>query len=106
FRKAGPYIFVSGTAGTKDDGTVSSDPIEQTEQAYKNLAKVLEQAGGTMEDLVMLTQWYSDRIFIPEALRLRHESFTMPFPASMGICSKLSHPLHVIELEGVAYIEE
>ena len=105
FRKAGPYIFVSGTVGTKSDGTISTDPVEQVEDAYANLAQVLDQAGAKMEDLVMLTQWYADRIYIPEALRLRHESFTMPFPASMGICSELSHRLYMIELEGIAYLK-
>lgn len=105
FRKAGPYIFISGVSGRNKDGSISGDPVEQIEQTYRNLEETLGQAGAKMSDLVMLTQWYADRKYIPEALRLRHESFVMPFPASMGICSNLSSPEYVIELEGVAYIE-
>jgi 2-iminobutanoate/2-iminopropanoate deaminase len=57
---AGGFVFCSGTAGIDPVTGVASDDItEQTEQALRNLAAVLDAAGASMADLVKTTIFYS-----------------------------------------------
>ncbi len=57
---AGGFVFCSGTAGIDPATGVASDDIgEQTDQALRNLAAVLEAAGSSMAHLVKTTIFYS-----------------------------------------------
>jgi 2-iminobutanoate/2-iminopropanoate deaminase len=58
---AGGFVFCSGTVGI-DPATGAIQPgIEaQTEQALRNLAAVLAEAGASLTDLVKTTIFYSD----------------------------------------------
>lgn len=57
---AGGFVFCSGTVGIDaGTGTASDDITEQTEQALRNLAAVLDAAGASMADLVKTTIFYS-----------------------------------------------
>src|SRR5699024_3707650 len=75
FRQAGPFIFISGICGTKEDGSAYSDPKEQLAAAYRNFDAVLEEAGAKREDVVMFNQYIGDRMYAPECLRLRNKFF-------------------------------
>jgi len=57
---AGGFVFCSGTAGIDPATGIASDDItEQTEQALRNVAAILEAAGASMADLVKTTIFYS-----------------------------------------------
>lgn len=56
----GGFVFCSGTAGIDPATGIASDDItEQTEQALRNVAAILEAAGASMADLVKTTILYS-----------------------------------------------
>ena len=58
---AGGLVFCSGTAGIDPATGTAPDGIEaQTEQALRNLAAILAEAGASMDDLVRTTIFYSD----------------------------------------------
>jgi 2-iminobutanoate/2-iminopropanoate deaminase len=58
---ANGFVFCSGTAGIDPQTGEAPEGIEaQTEQALRNLAAVLAQAGASMEDVVKTTIFYSD----------------------------------------------
>lgn len=58
---AGNTVYCSGMAGIDPVTGEVADGIEaQTEQALRNLAAVLEAAGGSMDDIVKTTIFYSD----------------------------------------------
>jgi 2-iminobutanoate/2-iminopropanoate deaminase len=58
---ANGLVFCSGTAGIDPETGEAPAGIEaQTEQALRNLAAVLAEAGATMDDLVKTTIFYSD----------------------------------------------
>lgn len=49
----GDYVFVSGTTGYNyETMSISSDPIEQAEQCFKNIEDALTQAGSCMDNVV------------------------------------------------------
>ena len=57
---ANGFVFCSGTAGIDPETGVAPDGIEaQTEQALRNLAAVLAEAGASMGDVVKTTIFYA-----------------------------------------------
>jgi 2-iminobutanoate/2-iminopropanoate deaminase len=57
---AGGFVFCSGTAGIDPStGAAVDDIAEQTEQALRNLAAILQAAGSSMADLVRTTIFYA-----------------------------------------------
>jgi len=58
---ANGFVFCSGTAGIDPATGEAPDGIAaQTEQALRNLAAVLAEAGASMDDLVKTTIYYAD----------------------------------------------
>jgi 2-iminobutanoate/2-iminopropanoate deaminase len=58
---AGELVFVAGQLGITPDGTLLDGGIaEQTEQAMRNLAAILEEAGSSLDRLVKTTVFLVD----------------------------------------------
>jgi reactive intermediate/imine deaminase len=58
---AGETLYVTGQMPTLPDGTlVGGGIVEQTDQVLANLARVLELAGGTLEDAVSVRAYLLD----------------------------------------------
>ncbi len=57
---AGGMIFCSGMAGIDPAGTIPDGIEAQTEQALRNLAAVLAEAGASMNYVVKTTIFYAD----------------------------------------------
>ena len=58
---AGGLVFCSGTAGIDPVTGEIADGIEaQTEQALRNLAAILDEAGSSLRDVVKTTIFYAD----------------------------------------------
>jgi 2-iminobutanoate/2-iminopropanoate deaminase len=59
--EAGGYVFVSGQLGLKPgDAEPSGGIAEQTEQIFRNLGAILEEAGSGLERLVKTTVFLTD----------------------------------------------
>jgi 2-iminobutanoate/2-iminopropanoate deaminase len=108
--RKGNFIFISGQTGTLVDGrTIARDVRSQTRQALVNFKNTLEAAGGTMDDVVLLT-YYFKQGRIEEGLaalrELDHEFFRAPFPARTCIeVVRVSWEDHLLELEGIAIVD-
>jgi len=58
----GDYVFVSGTTGYDYDSMeISADLVEQTEQCFKNMAKVLAEAGSNLNQVVRIRYIVPDK---------------------------------------------
>ena len=66
YRRAGDFVFVSGTSSRRADnsfagasadafGTVSLDIAEQTRAVIENIGAILADAGGSLADVVDVT---------------------------------------------------
>jgi 2-iminobutanoate/2-iminopropanoate deaminase len=76
---AGDFVFCSGTAGIDPVTGDVADGIEaQTEQALRNLAAILDEAGSSLQDVVKTTIFYANVEDFPvlNAVYARH----MPEP--------------------------
>ncbi|MEM7189330.1 MAG: RidA family protein, partial [Pseudomonadota bacterium] len=88
---------------------VSDEFVGQMEQALKNIADIVEAAGGTVEDVVRLTWYVTDKKDylarqreVGEAYR---RAFGRHFPAmSMLVVSELIEDAALVEIEATAYI--
>jgi 2-iminobutanoate/2-iminopropanoate deaminase len=59
--RAGDFVFVAGQLGLKPgDSAVEGDIAAQTEQALRNLAAILEEAGSSLDKLVKTSVFLMD----------------------------------------------
>lgn len=105
--KAGDTVYVAGQIALDVDGDlVGKGDIEaQTQQVYANLQAILEELGGSLEDIVKLTTYLTDRSHLDAFRRVRNRFFTDAFPPNtLLFVSGLAHPDYLVEIEAVAFL--
>jgi enamine deaminase RidA (YjgF/YER057c/UK114 family) len=93
----GEWVFVSGTAGHNPDGSISSDPEEQTRQSLRTIAKALEQASASLADIVRLNVYVADRQDVMTVSKVLGETFSDPRPTNTTIIC--GFPVEEIKVE-------
>ena len=104
----GSLVFVSGLTSRAPDGSVigAGDIKLQTETILKNLSAILEEAGGSLGDVVKVGVFIRDMDQFKEIHEVRRRYFKEPCPASTMVeVSRLVSPEHLIEIEATAFIE-
>ena len=83
------------------------DIAAQTEQVYANMKKVLEGAGGGMQNIVMLNIYCTDLDAYDHHTRaVRKKYFGDYYPATTAVeIKRLYRPEYMIEMEGIAVLE-
>jgi enamine deaminase RidA (YjgF/YER057c/UK114 family) len=103
----GKLLFVAGqTASDKDGNVVGKGDIKaQTKQVFANLTAVLQEAGGTLDNLVMTTTYITDREYREGYNEVRRGLYKNDPPTSTLVIVKgLAHPDYLIEIAGIAVI--
>jgi enamine deaminase RidA (YjgF/YER057c/UK114 family) len=104
--RVGDLLFVSGQVGEDEHGVVThpDDMDAQARLALRNLAGVVEAAGGARADVVKVTAFIARRADFPAYDRARREFFGGDFPASTTVVTELVNPDYLIEIEAVAVL--
>ena len=101
-------LYISGQIPLDTDMQVvgKNDMAAQTEQVYGNLKRVLEEAGGKMENIVMLNIYVTDLdAFDKETRAIRKKYFGNYYPAVTAVeVRRLYHPDYLIEVEAIAVL--
>ncbi|MYS83061.1 RidA family protein [Embleya scabrispora] len=103
--RAGGLIFVSGQAGFDEDGrTVEGGFAEQGRQAFRNVERVLAEAGATLADVVKVGIFVRNMAEnLDDVIVLREEFLSRPYPADTLLeVSSLARPDWLIEVEVTA----
>jgi 2-iminobutanoate/2-iminopropanoate deaminase len=102
-------LYISGQIPLDMDMNVvgKNDMAAQTEQVYANLRKVLEDAGGSMRNIVMLNIYCTDIVSFDKQTRgLRKKYFGDYYPAITAVeVKRLYRPDFMIEVEAVAVLD-
>ena len=105
--KAGDTVYIAGQIALDADGNlVGKGDIEaQTHQVYANLQAILKELGGSLEDIVKLTTYLTERSHLDAFRRVRNRFFRDSFPPNtLLFVSGLAHPDYLVEIEAVAFL--
>lgn len=103
--RVGDTVYIAGQIALDGNGKLvgKGDIESQTQQVYTNLAAILEELGGNLNDVVKMTTFLTDRKHLEAFRRVRDCFFTDPFPPNtLLFISGLAHPDYLIEVEAVA----
>ncbi len=103
---AGDHVWVTGCTSIIDGQVVhEGDAYAQTQQAIRNIAWALGEAGSSLADVVRTRIFVTDISRWQEYGRAHGEAFGEVMPAtSMIEVSALIDPRMLVEVEAVAYL--
>ena len=115
-RRAGDFLFVSGTSSRKPDntfagasademGTTKLDIAEQTRAVIENIRDILASEGAQLSDLVDVTSFLVNMNDFGDYNRVYGEFFDYTGPARTTVAvHQLPHPHILIEMKGTAFV--
>ena len=106
--RVGSTLYISGQLGLDADGNLvgPGDAEAQAEQCYRNIKAIVEHFGGSMDDVVKITQYITDLDYRPLVSRPRDRYLGTPGPASTLVVIKgLAMPECLVEIEAIAILE-
>jgi 2-iminobutanoate/2-iminopropanoate deaminase len=99
---ASRLVFVSGQIPVTADGKLAADFEAQARQAWGNLIAQLHAADMTLDNLVKVTFFLSDRKYIPEYRRVRQEILGGRPIGLTTIITGIFDEQWLLEIEGIA----
>ncbi len=103
--RVGDLLLVSGQAAIDEHGELVGvgDFDAQAEQVFRNLRRVLEAGGSSLERVVKVTIFLTDMSNFPRIVELRGKWFTPPYPADTIVeVTSLALPELELEIEAIA----
>ena len=101
----GDYVFVSGTTGYDYQSmSISTDVVEQAEQCFINIAKALEEAGSSLDQIVRVRYIFPDRSDFEPCWPVFNKYLGRARPAATIIIAGLLEDNMKLEIEVTARI--
>ena len=106
--RVGNTLYISGQLGLDADGNLvgPGDAAAQADQCYRNIKAIVEHFGGSMDDIVKITQYLTDLAYRPLVAGPRDRYLGTPGPASTLVVVKgLAAPDYLVEIEALALLD-
>lgn len=106
--KAGNTLYIAGQVSQDVEGNVvgKGDFEAQARQVFANLKHILEEAGGSPQNIVKMTTFLTHYNYVETYRSVRNEYFSEPFPPNtLLIIESLALPAYMIEVEAVAVLD-
>jgi aminoacrylate peracid reductase len=100
-------LFISGLTAVDDEGSLvgEGDIVAQARFIYRQLAEILEAAGGSLSDIVQTTDYITTTEGYRGTAEVRREVFGERLPAATGvIVAGLLRPGALIEISAIAVL--
>lgn len=101
-RNASRTLYISGQIPVAVDSSVPADFTGQARLAWQNVVAQLHAADMTLDNLVKVTIFLSDRRYIPEYRQVRGEFLGARTPALTCIITGIFDTAWLLEIEAVA----
>ena len=99
----GDYVFVSGTTGYDyETMSISSDPVEQADQCFKNIEKALIQAGSSIDNIVRVHYIYPNKLDFEPCWPVFKKYLILAKPAATMFIAGLLDDAMKLEIEVTA----
>ena len=104
--QGGRTVWLAGQVGFVDDRRQPlTDFDAQVRQTFRNIGRVLDQAGGSLEDLVSMTVFICDGRYSQRFTDLRKEFWPGDYPAStLIVAAGFALPEIMVEVTGYAVV--
>jgi 2-iminobutanoate/2-iminopropanoate deaminase len=104
---AGGFMFVCCVGCDRDGRFAVGDVRAQTQQALDNIRALIEEAGGSMNDVVKCTVYVTDRADWAPMNEVYFANFTRDPPHRVScIVTGLGSPECLVEIDATAYLGE
>lgn len=115
FRRAGDFVFVSGTSARRADDSIAGATLDasgrtlldvgaQTRAVLENIRDILAGAGAALADVVEVSTFLTDMADFAAYNSVYSEFFGYEGPARTTVAvAALPHPHLLIEIKAVAY---
>ena len=101
--QAGNLVFCSGQLGIDPaTGKLADGVVAQADQAFKNIANVLAEAGATLDDVVKVTVLLADIADFARVNELYATKFSQPYPARSAFQAAAIPAGGLVEIEVIA----
>lgn len=106
--RAGQTLYISGMVAFASDGTIvgEGDIAAQTTQVFENLKSVVEEAGGTLDNIVATTTYLTEVSTAAVVSEARAKYLTGPVKPThtvVGVAA-LARPQFLVEISAVAFL--
>lgn len=105
--EGGKTVWLAGQVVAVDASgkSLAGDFDAQVREIFSRLGQTLEEAGGSLADMVTMTVFITDSRYGDRFTQLRKEIFRDKFPASALITvAGLARPEMLVEIQGIAVI--
>ena len=107
--KGGTLVFLSGLGPADEKGVLAApgDFPGQVRATWENMRRVLAKAGGSLDDIVTMTVYTTERRWGDVFTDMRKEVFKTGYPSSAFVeARKLKTPGALLEIQAIAVLKE
>jgi enamine deaminase RidA (YjgF/YER057c/UK114 family) len=107
--KGGTLVFLSGVGPADEKGALAApgDYAGQVRATWENMRRVMAKAGGSLDDIVTMTVYTTERRWGEIFTDMRKEVFKTGYPSRAFMeARKLKTPGAMIEIQAIAVVKE
>ena len=107
--KGGTLLFLSGVGPTDEKGVLAApgDYRGQIRATWENMRRIMAKAGGSLDDIVTMTVYTTERRWGEIFTDMRKEVFKTGYPSSAFVeARKLRTPGAFVEIQAIAVLKE
>ena len=107
--KGGTLVFLSGVGPVDEKGVLAAagDFRGQVHATWENMRRILAKAGGSVDDIVTMTVYTTERRWGEIFTDMRKEVFKTGYPSSAFVeARKLKTPGAFLEIQAIAVVKE